>query len=83
VPTDKEVAWIQLIRRENLYPYMSQNKERITTWIAYWPISMVTYFIADFLIEVAKFVWRRVSNMFNFATQKLVYGDVPERYWRQ
>lgn len=44
--------------------YASENKSRITGWIAYWPFSIVGYFLGDFLTNVFKNVYRVLSSLY-------------------
>lgn len=52
----------------------SQNTDRIITWIALWPFSMVTYFFADFLMDVGRWIYNRLGKVYQHITD----GALPE-----
>ena len=46
----------------------SYNKERILTWIIFWPFSMIVYFFDDFLRDIALWVYERLAKVYHRIT---------------
>jgi hypothetical protein len=45
-------------------PQASTNKGSIVIWIAYWPISVIWFIVADLVTELAEAIYRAVSGHF-------------------
>ena len=45
-------------------PSPTNNKNRITSWIAFWPWSVVWYIIRDVFLELVDWMYRKLANMY-------------------
>lgn len=73
VPDVLKTDWKEYIRHLKLKPQAADNKEKITGWIFYWPISMFWFFLRDFLKRI-------VDEIYNFF--KRFYQKITDRAFK-
>jgi hypothetical protein len=49
---------------DRMWPTASQNKSRISVWITYWPFSLASYILCDFLYEIADWIYTKISGLY-------------------
>ncbi len=77
-----ETTWIKHCKERYDYqtkyaPEVDGNKENIMFWAIWWPFSMLSFFIADFLIEVWEIVWKFVKGFLE-GIRKSVLGEAAK-----
>jgi uncharacterized membrane protein len=60
-----------------MYLTPSHNTGKITFWIIYWPFSLLSLFLRDFLREVAAFVMNRLESVYS-SISKSQFSDIEE-----
>lgn len=45
-------------------PSVTQNKERITCWVAYWPMSIIWFVLDDFVKNMAEAIYDRMASTY-------------------
>lgn len=61
----------------SILPNINEEKSRMTNWICYWPISLLNYIIADFLIDLGKFIAEWLEIQFRSITI-WYYADIKK-----
>ncbi len=52
-------------------PVLSKNKNRIVTWMMYWPFSLLWTVTSDFIVEFWERVWDYTSGIFSKITDSV------------
>ena len=60
-----------------IIPKAKDHKERIVAWMCYWPISMVWFFISDFVKRVFEKIFKFFQTMYQKMADK-VFGDIKK-----
>lgn len=80
--TDDEVVLDKIKSRLGYYNTVSiedqNNKKKITNWIAFWPVSVLVYLLADLFVEIADKIYRSVKFVFNKITQVVLGKEFEE-----
>jgi hypothetical protein len=54
----------------------SRNIEKIVTWIMLWPFSMMVYFFEDFLMDIGRWIYNRLGNVYVRITDSTLPEDM-------
>jgi hypothetical protein len=54
----------------------SKNVERIITWIMLWPFSMLVYFFEDFLMDIGRWIYNRLGQVYVRITDAALPDDM-------
>lgn len=73
VPDDFKAEWQKYLK--TLIPTIRTNKLRITTWMAYWPTSVVWYLLRDWVLKLFESVFRRFKGVF-VSMRNRAYAEV-------
>jgi hypothetical protein len=73
VPDNFKADWQTHLK--SLIPTMRTNKLRITTWMAYWPTSVVWYLLRDWVLKIFESVFRRFKGVF-VGMRNRAYADI-------
>ncbi len=68
----------RVIDLKNGVPKASRNKDRISTWILYWPLSLVAMLIKDLVLDFASWVRKQFTGVYESITSKAV-SDLNDR----
>lgn len=63
---------------KDIVPDWRNNKERMTTWILYWPTSALWTLLNDPLVRLAKWIYQRLGGIYDGLTQRVFgkFGDM-------
>jgi hypothetical protein len=65
------------LERRPTYSYASENVWRITSWIVYWPLSMVGSLFGDILTRIVKTIFNVLSGLYEKMANS-VFADFEE-----
>jgi len=63
-------------------PSIKDSAEKAVSWIAFWPFSMICYCFSDLLIDVARWVRRKFSHVYDLITN-WIFKDVDPRLFKR
>jgi len=61
------------------YPQASENKARITTWIAHWPLSMIWTLINDPVRKVLNYIFNQFKGIYQ-KMSNYIFGSIKEDF---
>ena len=64
-------------RKEHIIPQASDNKGRISTWFFYWPFSMISTMIKDFIVELFNIIYDHIKGWYQEIANK-IFEDVAK-----
>lgn len=86
-PNHEHCDWVEYVKnsRQNNYalnnitkpPQASQYKSKITTWMFYWPWSMLSTLFSDFIRRLYTFIYSRIKEVYQKISDK-IYSDISE-----
>lgn len=79
IPDGQLEEWRAYRDFKNLYPLASENKALIVTWIITWVIDFFVWAFGDFVVEMAKFIYRRISKGLDAFTRRYVYRGIDPK----
>ena len=64
----------------DVVPNWRNNKERMTTWIVYWPTSFVWTVLNDPIMRLARLIYRQLGGVYDKITQRVFgkFGDMSD-----
>lgn len=65
-----EVKWLNI----NSARMVRRNKARITTWMIYWPFSLLETFLGDFLARVFSAIYKRIAGSLQRMSDRMAAG---------
>lgn len=68
---DKEWNDIWTSHVKSHMPKSEYHKSSITTWIGYWPISMIWTLLDDFVTKLIKTIYNSISGIFNRMSENM------------
>src|SRR3989344_2984528 len=87
--TNKDGTWKREDDAKNTYPYLQMKhivengalgeKERIVTWMAFWPWSFVWTFINDFVLKIFNRIFRFMRGLYDRTTARIL-GDIAHDF---
>lgn len=70
-PQRKSKDWNYQCRLHNLKkPILEENKSRISMWIAYWPLSIITSLLEDFVKRIAREIVEALRKLYQSMVDK-------------
>lgn len=70
--------WEDVIKQENIVnlgkrckPLATEHKETITAWIIWWPFSVLRYLFRDFFVDIANWIFKLTSKIFDSITESV------------
>jgi hypothetical protein len=74
VPEKYRQDWSRSRSYTHAVPKASENKERITTWIIYWPLSMLWSLIRDFIHRMIQRLVKSLQKWYDGITKRAFRG---------
>lgn len=59
-------------------PNASDNKARITHWMAFWPWSVLAFLLSDFLQKIFRLIYERLQGVYERMAQHVFAGVITE-----
>lgn len=73
IPNELKAEWHQYAL--SLIPTFRNNKARLTTWMAYWPTSVIWYLLRDWVLKIFESVLGRLKGVF-VGMRNRAYADI-------
>lgn len=78
IPDEYAGKWEELVKRYGKKPRPKDHKGRIIRWLAFWPWSMVWFFVSDFIKKFFRRIYDLVEGFFEFCSDKIWRGVEKE-----
>lgn len=63
--TSDEVADVSRKVLDRVMPKARNHKSKISVWLSFWPLSILCYFLEDFVVDAIKMLVRQVTKLLN------------------
>jgi hypothetical protein len=73
---EKDIMW-------GNQPAAVKNKNRITSWMMFWPWSAFWWFFSDFIVEAYEWLYTHFSTVYTWIAQRHLKGlEPPSEKWK-